>query len=436
MPAPIRIKQTLSCPHCWQEFPIDQILFIAESQNLYGDPKLGDQYAKRFLPLRFDEHGAAYDTDGVLCDNIACPNCHLQIPRQLLHLPDFFVSIAGAPASGKSYFLASMIWQLRKTMASKFCIDFTDADPALNRRIREYETAQFMGSDDPDKPVAIEKTDVQGDIYNNTIINNTPTTLAQPFSYTIQPMPSHPFIKSVSNASQVVCVYDNAGESFLPGADVTSQPVTRHLARSDALLFVFDPTQDVRFRSACKQPVDDPQMQPSKGVDVRKSSVAQETVLTNVVTHIKKLTHIAPQDKLKIPLIIVLTKYDAWQQLLPIPKDAAGNPKPLWKTTDKPPLHAYNDARVSDYSKTLRTLLLELIPSLVSTAEVAAEKVAYIAISATGCAPEIGEPDQNGVRPLVYRPKNINPIWAEVPFLHALALTGRNCTLLLSHFKK
>jgi hypothetical protein len=42
-------------------------------------------------------------------------------------------------------------------------MNFTDADPTMNKRIREYETKQFMGGDDPNQPVSIEKTDIQGE---------------------------------------------------------------------------------------------------------------------------------------------------------------------------------------------------------------------------------------------------------------------------------
>jgi hypothetical protein len=135
-----KIKTVLSCPHCWQEFPTDQLLFISESLDLPPDPKLpGDRL--RFLPQRFNLAGAALDPHNKPCDKMACPECHLPIPRPWLYLSSFFVSIAGAPASGKSYFLASMIWQLRKTMAKNFCSNFTDADPKMNRRT---ETPQHL----------------------------------------------------------------------------------------------------------------------------------------------------------------------------------------------------------------------------------------------------------------------------------------------------
>lgn len=424
--SPIRIKNRLSCPHCWAEFHAHELLFISESTELYDDPKLGIQYAKRFLPTRFDIDGAAYDADNFPCHKLACPNCHLPIPRPLLHLSNFYISIAGAPASGKSYFLASMIWQLRNTMARSFAMNFADADTEMNARIRNYESAQFMGSDNPDELVSIAKTDVSGDIYNQSRINGVSTMLAQPFMFTVEPMPSHPFMNQAERAAQTVCLYDNAGESFLPGADMTAQPVTRHLAATNALMFVFDPTQDVRFRGACKEHVDDPQMNPSKEpTNQRKSPVPQETVLNNVITQIRNLTHTPPREPLKIPLVIVLTKWDAWKQLTHFRKNL--DESAPWKRINNMSVSVYNVDRVTEYSNQLRELLLDLIPNLVSTAETASENVAYIAVSATGGPPELGKPDAAGIRPLAYRPKNVKPIWSEVPFFHSQYLSGKFC---------
>ncbi|MDR1479934.1 MAG: hypothetical protein LBJ00_13450 [Planctomycetaceae bacterium] len=418
----IKIKPQISCPHCWHEFPSDRILFISESPDLLGDSKLGDAEQLRFLPYRFGVSGTAFDVHGASCYKLACPNCHLQVPRQLLHTPSFFISIVGAPAAGKSYFFASMVWQLRKTMTRDFSMNFTDADPALNKRIRDYEMKQFMGGNDPNVPVAIEKTDIQGDIYNNTLIDGHLTSLAQPFSFTISPLPSYPFPQRAESVTQAVCMYDNAGESFLPGADNISQPVTRHLATSDAILFLFDPTQDLRFKNACKKVVKDPQMNASLGGDVRKSEVNQSTVLTEMITRIKTQSHIATNEKIKTPLIIVLTKFDAWSQLIEFPH--YNNP---WRQAKNYATNIYDVNCVNEYSQSLRKLLLELIPDLVGTAEAHAELVTYIAVSATGTSPEIGTPDKDGKRPLLYRPANIKPVWVEVPFFHAQTLAGKYC---------
>ena len=429
---PLRIKTRLSCPHCWQEFPADRLLFISESPELPPDSKLPSEHL-RFLPQRFNLAGAALDPHNTPCEKLACPECHLPIPRPWLHLNSFFVSIAGAPASGKSYFLASMIWQLRKTMAKNFCSNFTDTDPQMNRRIFEYETTLFTGSDDPDKLVRIDKTDVAGNIYNNTIINGTPTQLAQPFTYTAEPMPAHPLLQRANRTRQIICVYDNAGEHFLPGMDHITVPVTRHMAKSDALLFIFDPAQDVRFRAACTEPVNDPQMKPVQNdakheIQNRLNSTRQETVLTNILTQIRNLNLLPPHEKIKIPLIVVLSKYDAWHQLGrgKFPAGKAPQERSPWKPVAEGNINVYNADRVEQYSQVLREILLDLIPNLVSTAESAAEKVTYIAVSATGGPPELGEPDEQGVRPLCYRPVKVKPIWAEVPFLHAQYLANKS----------
>ena len=41
----------------------------------------------------------------------------------------------------------------------------------------------------------------------------------------------------LAEAERLLVLYDNAGEHFLPGADQATRPVTRHLGRSEAIVF-------------------------------------------------------------------------------------------------------------------------------------------------------------------------------------------------------
>jgi len=228
-------------------------------------------------------------------------------------------------------------------------------------------------------------------------------------------------------------VYDNAGEHFLPGRDSIEAPVTRHMAKSDALIFIFDPTQDVRFRIACTEQVDDPQMKPAQSktnseTQSRIHTTRQEVVLNHVLTQIRNLSPLPPHVRIKIPLIIVLAKYDAWKQLGrdKFPKGKAPEERTPWKLTADGVINYYNPEQVEQYSRILRKLLMDLIPDLVSTAETEVERVTYIAVSSTGGPPELGIPDEQGIRPLCYRPINVKPIWAEVPFFHAQCLANKS----------
>src|SRR5947207_1648505 len=131
------------CPHCWHEFIVDQTHWISEHGSLLGDGVLGPQEHRRFLPSHFDPMGHALDARGTTCFRLACPRCHLQIPRALLELEPLFVSIVGAPASGKSYFLAAAANELRRILPGDFQVEFADAEPALNQHLIDAESAVF-----------------------------------------------------------------------------------------------------------------------------------------------------------------------------------------------------------------------------------------------------------------------------------------------------
>ena len=98
---PIRLLTRATCPHCWETFPPEQSLWISEHVELLGDPMLGPERQQRFLPSRFTVDGDAIDARGMICRSLACPHCHLAIPRAMLEMEPLFFSILGSPASGK-----------------------------------------------------------------------------------------------------------------------------------------------------------------------------------------------------------------------------------------------------------------------------------------------------------------------------------------------
>ncbi len=153
----LRLRKRATCPHCWHHFSPAEILWIAQHSDLIGDARLGADHPQRFLPSRFNPAGEAIDSRGFPCHGLACPRCHLELPRAIIELPALFWSILGAPACGKSYFLASMTWQLRQVLPQRFALNFSDVDPAFNRVVNEYEDAIFL-ADQPHNIVAIRKT--------------------------------------------------------------------------------------------------------------------------------------------------------------------------------------------------------------------------------------------------------------------------------------
>jgi len=177
--------------------------------------------------------------------SLACPKCHLPVPRSMMEMEPLFLSILGAPASGKSYFLTAMTWQLRKLLPIDFSISFTDADPAANRALNDCEESLFLNSRESSiVPLGdlIRKTELQGELYDSVAYGQQIVSYPRPFLFTMQPREGHARFDRSAELSRVLCLYDNAGEHFQPGQDTTSSPVTRHLAQSRAILFLFDPT--------------------------------------------------------------------------------------------------------------------------------------------------------------------------------------------------
>jgi hypothetical protein len=412
MPAAMpRLLPRITCPHCWAGFPPENVLWIAAHPDLIGDPKLGTEQARRFLPSRFNVEGNALDARRAVCNSLACPNCHLSIPRALLEIQPLFVSILGTPACGKSYFLAAMTWQLRRELKIRFGVAFTDADTTANRNLNEYEESLFLNSQ-ADEWIAlatlIRKTQPQGDLYDSVAYGNQAVSYPRPFLFAMQPETNHPNYQHSDRLSRVLCLYDNAGEHFLVGQDSAAHPVTQHLAHSRLLLFLFDPTQDQRFRKLGQEKcLGDWTM--TSGRNDR-----QEIVLQEAAVRVRRHTGLAQTAKYSRPLIVVLTKCDAWGELL----EDQRIEEPWVPHKD---LFALDLDRIESLSAALRALLLRVCPEVVAAAESFAEHVVYVAASALGRSP--APHPVNGVKSI--RPSEIQPKGVTTGLLYGLCGTLR-----------
>lgn len=403
-----RVVSHVVCPHCWYRFPVTDVLWIAKHDELRGDPIAGSDEMVRFRASRFNVAGAALDARGLPCEDLACPACHLHIPRALLESQPLIFSIAGDSASGKSYFLAAMSWELRRLLPKKFSISFNDADPFANKILTDNEQVLFLPGD-AEAYVALEKTEQDGHLYRQVQLDEHHTArLPKPFLFTLRPMAEHPNARAAEELVRVLCFYDNAGETFQPGQDSATAPGTQHLARSKVLFFVFDPLRDPRFRERCKQVSQDPQLWD----ELRPWR--QATVLTEAAMRIRKLGNLAAHRKLDKPLIVLVIKSDVWGSL--IEEDLSGEPL-VAVNGDANGLSKVDVSRIESTSRKVRSLLLELSPEFITAAEDNFTPVTYVPVSPLGGSPAKKE----GLAGLVVKPKDIAPRWVTAPILYAFA---------------
>ena len=386
------------CPHCWHRFSSEQILYISTHPSLMGDPVLGANAMKRFSPTKFNALGQALDDMSMAATDAACPHCRLKIPLTVIDEKNLYFSLVGAPSSGKSYFLATLLNVLRRTLPNDFACTLLDVDPELNRVLDSYEETIFHTPRRHEVAV-LPKTQQTGDDFVNVVeLDNIPVHLPKPFVYELKHLAGND--KEDCN----VIFYDNAGEQFEPGADNMINPGTRHMACSDGIIFVFDPINDAMMRDICNQ--DDPQLKTDEHV------YEQTKLLSEMIARIRRHRNLSNDAKCAIPLVIAVGKYDAWQQAFP--RHLASLP-----TMDRQPGKLAADwcrNTILDVSFELRELLMKYAPSLISTAEGFFETVYLIPFSSFGCPASTAVSGQLGVVP-----GKVKPVWAAEPFLALLA---------------
>lgn len=394
-------RRGIVCPHCWHRFDVEEFLFVARHQSLVGDPVLGADAQQRFLPSRFTPEGNAVDAAGMSCPDMACPRCHLRIPQAASEMPPLFLSIVGATASGKSYFLTSMTWHLRNTLSKNFAINFTDTDAVNNQIVNDFEETIFLNSSS-DELVALQKTELQGELYNQVLLDSMLINLPKPFMFTVTPSEHHPQFEEVrGKMSRTLVLYDNAGEHFEPGMDSVDNPTTQHLLHSDTIFFLFDPTKDVRFRARLRS--EDPQL--AEGARVQR----QEIILTEMINRIKKYSGMRSGTKTAKTLVIVVSKFDVWRGLLD-----QELPEEPWQWDARFNTCVLDIHLLRDVSFQLRSLLEDICPEMVTTAESFAGEVVFVPNSALGHSPELN-PDTGMIG---IRPRDVKPFWVSVPMLY------------------
>lgn len=415
------VKRDITCPHCWRCFLAGNILWIASHEDLRGDALLGPEEMRRFLPTRFNVRGDALDARGAVCHELACPACHLPIGRGLLVANQLYFSLIGVPGSGKSYFTAAMTWRLRTLLPEAFGVTFTDLDAESNQALIRNEQMLFMRPDDPGRLVSIEKTQMQGEHYDPIHRGGQTVRMARPFQFMMTAHTPRPQRDGQATPARVLNLYDNAGEHFLPGADNTLNPGTQHLARANAVMFLFDPLQDARFREVIGKQSRDPQ------IDRPSGATRQDTVLNEACARLRRYAGLSPTAQLDQPLLVLLAKADAWSGLVPgleledEPVKAADAPDaPV--ASGVPGANAVDTARVEDVSAKLRGWLHGVVPEFVALAEGLHKHVVYLPVSALG-GPPVLDADQDL---LMVKPGELAPRWAAAPVLYALAKWSRD----------
>ena len=392
--ARVGLNSDPTCPICWKTFPKGDVMNIAAHEDLMGDPELGPYTKLRFVANRFNELGQALDEKGVVCVELACPHCRGRLPTSFLSQNHLILSVVGAPSSGKSYYLSTLLQLLPEELIRTHGCVLQDGDPSGNVRLNEMKNRLFSATTPED--AFISKTDFEGLMYEQLPRNGKKVALPRPFVY---------HLRQIKNAERRIALvfYDNAGEHFKPTVSLDDSPGALHVAASSALFFLYDPTANREFRKRLRRKRD-PQLR-SQATD------EQDTILAEMGIRVKKLKAKDSHELVDTPLAIMVGKCDVWKSILPENALSIPGNRPL--TNDE----------IDRNSEVTRNLLLDFCPTIVANAESISSCIRYFPISPLGHSPkEIKEGPLSGK--LAPSPRRLHPILATAPTLWVLSETA------------
>lgn len=406
------VEKTVVCPHCWNNFHGDHAAYISQHPELYGDPVLGDNVPRRisYLEAKRDREGSVTDpVKGWAMIERACPRCHLQIPRDLLERRPQFISIVGAPNSGKTFFLTAMLHHLREELARYFSLNLEVHDHHDKSIFSRYADKLFH-PDDPLKPAKLQKTPLDGDLYDTVELDGASVVLPKPFIFSLRRTDDRDNPGSQEPTSFVL--YDNAGESFrFEAADDGSRRSTQHLGESETVLFAFDLLLDSSVRHKLKSVSQDPQVH-------WDLSDRQDNILTNTIQRIRRYRRIADGDRLDVTLLVCVQKFDVWKSLLPFGNEPHGDLQVLDQSSityfEKQGVGGLDIQEMNAISLLVRELIHDCSVGFVTSAEAHFKRVRYFPVSALGCSPS------SDGHLLTIQPSKIQPFRVTHPMLWIL----------------
>ena len=407
-PAPLPGDGDFHCPHCGELFADRDVLAVAVHEELRGDDLLRDQML-RFKPEKFDGFSRPLDAYGYPCPDLACPHCHQKLPPEFLKREPFvlrwgdgseregkstaIISLVGGQRAGKSYFLAVQADRLPSVLAEKTSLRWENHDPEGNMNLENYKD-RILGARSPEE-AAIEKTVIGGITYREVHKGGREIPMPVPFHYRVC---------RDGNRYPLTCTfYDNAGEHFTPTEPVEKNPGSLHVARAEAIMFLFDPLQSPKFvRVMSDLKVPDPQLnQPMPDL--------QEVILAEMKTRIRRVKNPGPSGKLEVPLAFIVGKYDAWGEMI-----AEGERGVDTEILREGRLCLETLAKNSHLAK---EAVKHYAPAIIRNVEALASKVMFFPVSTFGHH-AVQTANGKGFAP---DPRKIKPVLIEAPFLWILS---------------
>lgn len=285
------------CPYCFEYFLIKDTPFRCSSPASRCTPVLDKIYETAWEDSR--PMGKVLSRDGKFIDRFInsirckgcchtshkriCPHCHMELPHTTGQYKNYIFAVIGAKDSGKSHYIAVLIDQIKRRIGPNMGLLLAaENDFTISRYANAFYTPIFKDRKviDTTKSATVDRS------------------VQRPMVYSIRLTEDGLFQKNKIKKYVTLVFFDTAGEDL--NKEDTMSTVNKYIYRSDGIILLIDPLQLLTVRQLL------PENTPLPDVWAETSDILNRTTRL-----IEKGCNLNPTDKVKIPLAIAFSKFDA-----------------------------------------------------------------------------------------------------------------------------
>jgi hypothetical protein len=363
------VPETIICPYCFEEFPVEQMLFDSYSGGEAMPGRYGPLERMLGRPLTPPKNKRGQWLTRKLCPKD--PN-HI-LPVTAGSQTSLVIGIIGAKFSGKSHYIASLIERLENQVGA----DLQTALLPVTDETRERYRREFYNP-----------------LFGKGLV--LPLTVGTPPPLIYDLTLDGKLWGEKRNRAITLALYDTAGENLQDAT--TARQMVQYLRVASGLIFLVDPLQVPSVREALPPSVQPPPLD---------QDAAPNQIMANVLQLLENGAVLNSNAPLSIPVAVALTKCDVLRDAGLIDTNR------LWNM-DKRHIGYFDVEAHEDMSGMMGEYVQRWSMAAHSTVQRRFSRHAFFGLSATGCAPD----------PHTGRYKFISPWRVEDPLLWLLAELG------------
>ncbi len=384
------MQQRITCPFCFADFAPQDIKFrciepmcpakapdpIFASARDIAEQEMGYVLIP---PRRFGNilsNRMVCDACKKLSYTRLCPNCHFELSQDVGQIDQHIIAIIGGSGTGKSNFIASLIYRLQFEVGLKFdiAVEMMGED-TQERWQRDFYEPLFQ------KKEAVPKT--------QTAKTNLPVRSPLMFRFM--------FNQGRRTRALTISFFDSAGEDMATLSHMS--PLNRYICHAHGIIFLLDPLQIPLVRTQLPANAQNVVLPPANW------RTSPERIVGGLRNLFEREYNLPPTQKVTVPVAFTLSKID---MLKPLLDDGSA----LRRRSTHPGYVNLGDIQTVD-TEISNNLSDWINPSFLNSIRHGFANYSFFGVSALG-----EQPDANG------RLKSVSPLRVEDPFLWLLYILG------------